>query len=154
MRQQNVTHTRRFHVCWPNKRFQLPKHLEAFMDLAHELSISIKRNNTCITSTPCILQGIELDTLKWQARLPPSKQNMQNHGSPGKHEYNLRRHAVAHWRADLSMYRVIPRVKRFFAGSSNSQWVSQSQVNSEARIVMSAWWTSIHQPQMGVIRCR
>ena len=40
------------------------------MDLAHELSIPIKHDKTCM---PSIVHGIELDTIKWQARLTQDK---------------------------------------------------------------------------------
>ena len=62
-----------FMFVGPANSLSCQKHLDAFMDLAHELSIPIKHDKTCMPSTTCIVHGIELNTIKWQARLPQDK---------------------------------------------------------------------------------
>ena len=47
--------------------------LNRFLHLAHELSIPIKQEKTCLPSTVITVHGIELDTVHWQARLPADK---------------------------------------------------------------------------------
>ena len=43
--------------------------LNKFIVLAEELSIPIKHQKTCQPSTCITVHGIELDTIKWEARL-------------------------------------------------------------------------------------
>ena len=47
--------------------------LNRFIALADELSIPIKHKKTCLPSTIITVHGIELDTVKWEARLPADK---------------------------------------------------------------------------------
>ena len=41
--------------------------------MGNELSIPIKHQKTCLPSTHFTVHGIELDTIKWEARLPGDK---------------------------------------------------------------------------------
>ena len=47
--------------------------LKQFITLAEELSIPVKHEKTCFPSTLITVHGIELDTVKWEARLPSDK---------------------------------------------------------------------------------
>ena len=53
--------------------------LNKFIVLSEELSIPMKHQKTCQPSTCITVHGIELDTIKWEARLPGDKvKNMQS----------------------------------------------------------------------------
>ena len=47
--------------------------LDAFMTLASDVNIPVKESKTVLPTTCCIVHGIELDTLKWELRLPGNK---------------------------------------------------------------------------------
>ena len=47
--------------------------LDSFFTLSNQLSIPINHKKTCVPATVCTVHGIELDTIRWQARLPLDK---------------------------------------------------------------------------------
>ena len=47
--------------------------LSKFINLAQELNIPIKESKTCLPATTSVVHGIEVDTIKMEARLPQDK---------------------------------------------------------------------------------
>ena len=49
------------------------KYLNTFLALAERVGIPIKASKTCLPSTPAVVHGVTLDTIKMELSLPQDK---------------------------------------------------------------------------------
>ena len=126
------------------------RNLDAFISLAHELSVPINHNKTCMPATTCTVHGVELDTVLWQARLPVDKVQ-KIAGALGNMSH--RRHTTLHdLQSLIGMLNFACRVispgraflRRLIALTIGvTKPGHHIKLNSEARADLSAWYTFI-----------
>ena len=120
--------------------------LNKFIALAEELSIPIKHQKICLPSSRITVHGIELDTIKWEVRLPGDKvKKMQ---SAIERIRKCRSISLRQLQSTISLLnfacRVISPGKAFLRRFINltigiSKPTHHVRLNSEARADLAAW---------------